>query len=122
MKPTDKQKAFCTLIARHAEYWKRTNDISSPTHGGDLYNDLLENEEDFPIGSYDRDLFFNKLMDLHKMIQSFEPKAKIINFERPKNKICVNCKTIYSVEPEMCKECGGKTFENTMAEIKPASQ
>ncbi len=122
MKPTDKQKAFCDLIARHAEYWKRTNDISSPTHGSDLYNDLLELELEVPIGSYDKHLFFNKLIELHGMICSFEPKPKIINFEKPKNKICVNCKTIYSIEPEVCKECGGKTFENTMAEVKPTTQ
>lgn len=42
-----KQINVCNLITTHCKYWIRTNDLSSPTHGGDLSEDLkslLEND------------------------------------------------------------------------------
>jgi hypothetical protein len=33
------------------------------------------------------------------------------------NVICVNCKEIYVSRPDQCPDCGGKTFEQTMASV-----
>jgi hypothetical protein len=36
MKANDKQKAICDLIISQANFWKSTNDITSPTHYCDI--------------------------------------------------------------------------------------
>lgn len=45
-RPTEKQKAICKLIGNQTLYWIATNDISSPTHDGDLKDDLIKLEND----------------------------------------------------------------------------
>lgn len=40
MRPTTKQKSICAISSLHLTYWMRTNDISSPTHEGDLAEDI----------------------------------------------------------------------------------
>lgn len=50
MKPTDNQKEICDYIISEAKFWKESNDISSPTHNGDIVDfmnriDLTEEQE-----------------------------------------------------------------------------
>ena len=57
MKPTDKQKAIAKVIERQGQFWQSTNDINSPTHWGDIDEEIMAqlemedliDEKDIPI-------------------------------------------------------------------------
>lgn len=41
MKPSERQKYLCDTIRSHVNFWKHTNDITSPTHTSDIEEDCL---------------------------------------------------------------------------------
>lgn len=41
MKPSGIQKCLCDTIRSHVNFWKHTNDITSPTHTSDIEEDCL---------------------------------------------------------------------------------
>lgn len=40
MKPTQLQKKICELVKSQASFWINTNDIDSPTHYCDMWEEL----------------------------------------------------------------------------------
>ena len=41
MKPTEKQKEIAKVIEQQAKFWQNTNDINSPTHYGDMREEIM---------------------------------------------------------------------------------
>ena len=70
MKPNGKQIAACTFIEKNARYWQHTNDISSPTHQGDLNEEVknVQFGEDILTDEEQKELA-NKMNDLLQFIR-----------------------------------------------------
>lgn len=69
MKSNQQQKAICEIISRHVTYWANSNDINSPTHQGDLFNELLEKQDELNITREGVSLLYDKIMDIHSIIK-----------------------------------------------------
>ncbi len=69
MKSNQQQKAICEIISRHVTYWANSNDINSPTHQGDLYNELLEKKEELNITQDGLKLLYDKIISIHSIIK-----------------------------------------------------
>lgn len=72
MIPNEKQKAICEIISRHTTYWTNSNDISSPTHQGDLYNELLERMGELNLTKDEINILYNKIITLHTIIKHYD--------------------------------------------------
>lgn len=59
-KPNHNQMAVLKILQRQIHYWQRTNDITSPTHTGDINEDLKLLELDGTIPeSIAKELYHN---------------------------------------------------------------
>ena len=70
MKPNLLQKEICDVIKCEASFWQKTNDITSPTHLGDIYMDV--HLTDLPEETMDK--FEELLKDLYWFVRKFDNK------------------------------------------------
>ena len=66
MKPTQLQKKICELVKSQASFWINTNDINSPTHYCDMWEELNDIEE---LTEGEKDELFKILNDLYTNIR-----------------------------------------------------
>jgi len=72
MKPSEIQKYLCDIIRSQVNYWKYTNDITSPTHTSDIEEDCLELED---IISDEKIVALEHLLkELYWFIREFDSK------------------------------------------------
>jgi len=71
MKPNKNQIALCQLVELNSKYWMNTNDISSPTHGGDLFESIqsVQNWDELNLSESQQKEFESKMNDLLNFIQ-----------------------------------------------------
>ncbi len=67
MKPTQKQKGLIKTIEKIVSSWASTNDINSPTHGGDIDEELRKH--DFDDNTDDKGLITYALSDILEIIR-----------------------------------------------------
>lgn len=63
-KPTDNQKKIIDECILQLQSWKNTNDLYSPTHGGDINGGLINLEIDDVIDEESSEQISEKLYDL----------------------------------------------------------
>jgi ribonucleotide reductase alpha subunit len=61
-KPNENQLKVLDYLSTQIEYWKKTNDISSPTHGGDMEEEFHLIED--IVGEEDKNMIMESLSDL----------------------------------------------------------
>ncbi len=72
MQPNKKQIKVCKIISDQAEFWKGTNDITSPTHGCDI-GETLNNSVLFDeLTDSEADELETKLIDLLCFVRSLK--------------------------------------------------
>lgn len=74
MKPSKIQKCLCDTIRSHVNFWKYTNDITSPTHTSDIEEDCLSLEEEDIIDDKKRVTLEHLLKELYWFIREFDNK------------------------------------------------
>ena len=67
------QQYICDVIHSQADYWKHSNDITSPTHLVDIEEECFTQLCDL-ISDEDRNEFEDKLKDLYWFIRKFDSK------------------------------------------------
>lgn len=71
MKANKIQKYLCDVIHSQQNFWKYTNDITSPTHLNDI-EEVCFAQLDNLISDEDREEFEEKLKDLYWFIRKFD--------------------------------------------------
>lgn len=71
MKANKIQQSFCDIIYSQGGFWKRSNDITSPTHLNDIEEECYTQLWDL-ISDEDRKEFEDKLKDLYWFIRKFD--------------------------------------------------
>ncbi len=73
MKTNLTQEQICDSIIESAQWWKSSNDITSPTHLNDL-EDCLFAELEGTITDEDRDELYEKISELYWFIRKYDKK------------------------------------------------
>ena len=71
MKTNKTQQYICDVIQNQQNYWKHSNDITSPTHLTDIEEECFAQLDDL-ISDEDREEFEEKLKDLYRFIRKFD--------------------------------------------------
>jgi hypothetical protein len=74
MKPSDRQKEIAKLIESQAGYWSNTNDINSPTHEGDVDEEVRLLTLNDTITDDQVKILSDKILDLYYFIRDIEKK------------------------------------------------
>lgn len=74
MKANKIQQHICNVIHSQEDFWKHSNDITSPTHLVDIEEECFVQLDDL-ICDDDREEFEEKLKDLYWFIRKFDDKA-----------------------------------------------
>lgn len=69
-KPNEKQIAILNYLSTQIEYWKKTNDINSPTHNGDMEEELW-NLDDI-LDERDKNEIVDSLSDLLYIVRTIK--------------------------------------------------
>lgn len=72
MKANKIQQYICDVIHSQADFWKHSNDITSPTHLVDIEEECFAQLDDLIYD--DREEFEEKLKDLYWFIRKFDDK------------------------------------------------
>ena len=72
MKPSAKQLQLLEVLSRHIKYWERTNDITSPTHTGDLDQDLQMLLNDVIITKVEKNIIYHNMVLLWVSINKID--------------------------------------------------
>jgi hypothetical protein len=72
MKPSDKQKELAKLIQSQAGFWLNTNDINSPTHEGDVGEEVRLLTLNDTITDNQVKVLEAKILDLYYFIRDIE--------------------------------------------------
>ena len=75
MKANKIQQYICDVIHSQANFWKHTNDITSPTHLTDIEEECYAQLENL-INDDERDELIHKLEELYWYIRKFDDKDK----------------------------------------------
>lgn len=70
MKPTPRQQKLIEKVLVQASYWENTNDIDSPTHYGDLEEDIKLLVMDDVLTKEEGQKFEDLVADLYDFIKS----------------------------------------------------
>lgn len=70
MKPTPRQKLLIEEVQNQASFWMMTNDIDSPTHYGDMEQEISKLEWDDHLTKADAKKFEDLLGDLFDFIKA----------------------------------------------------
>ena len=71
MKANKIQQYICDVIHSQADFWKHSNDITSPTHLTDIEEECYAQLDNL-ISDEDSEEFLDKLMDLYLFIRKFD--------------------------------------------------
>ena len=71
MKANKIQQYLCDVILSQQDFWKHSNDITSPTHLSDIEEQCFAQLDNL-ISDEDREEFENKLKDLYWFIRKFD--------------------------------------------------
>ena len=71
MKANKIQQYLCDVILSQQDFWKHSNDITSPTHLSDIEEECFAQLYNL-ISDEDREEFENKLKDLYWFIRKFD--------------------------------------------------
>lgn len=70
MKATPRQKLLLQEVENQITYWRNTNDMDSPTHYGDIEEELKKLEDDADLTKEDRIRFEDIVGDLLDFIKT----------------------------------------------------
>lgn len=70
MKPTPRQKLLIEEVQNQVAYWMNTNDLTSPTHYGDLEEEIKKLEDSAELSKADLIKFEDLLGDLLDFIKT----------------------------------------------------
>lgn len=73
MKANKIQQYLCDVIHSQQNFWKHSNDITSPTHLCDIEEECFTQLDDL-ISDDDREELVEKLQDLYWFIRKFDNK------------------------------------------------
>lgn len=73
MKANKTQQYICDVIHSQADFWKHSNDITSPTHLVDIEEECFAQLDNL-ISDDDREELLEKLQDLYWFIRKFDNK------------------------------------------------
>jgi hypothetical protein len=73
MKANKIQQYICDVIHSQADFWKHSNDITSPTHLVDIEEECFAQLDNL-ISDDDREELVEKLQDLYWFIRKFNNK------------------------------------------------
>ncbi len=71
MKPNNIQQCLCDVIHSQQDFWKHSNDITSPTHLVDIEEECFAQISEL-INDDDMEELVNKLKDLYWFIRKFD--------------------------------------------------
>ena len=75
MKANKIQQYLCDVINSQADFWKHSNDVTSPTHLTDIEEECYTQLCDL-ISDDEREEFQEKLSDLYWFIRKFDSQSK----------------------------------------------
>ena len=76
MKASKIQQYLCDVIHSQEDFWKHSNDITSPTHLNDIEEECFAQLGNL-ISDNDREEFEEKLKDLYWFIRKFDENKSI---------------------------------------------
>ena len=71
MKANKIQQYLCDVIRSQQDFWKHSNDITSPTHLNDIEEECFIQLSNL-ISDGDREEFEEKLKDMYRFIRKFD--------------------------------------------------
>ena len=71
MKANEIQQYLCDVICSQQDFWKYSNDITSPTHLNDIEEECYTQLSNL-ISDEDMEKFVEKLKDLYRFIRKFD--------------------------------------------------
>ena len=75
MKTNNTQRHICDVIHSQCDFWRHTNDITSPTHICDIHEEIFSKLSD-EINDSDAEEFGNILESLYWFIRKFDSEKE----------------------------------------------